>query len=229
VVALLAAVYLVDRLLRMPGRAVDAGREVAAELLDLAAAFHQGRVETAFASYATSLAASSRLQVATLRQVEVFTRTESSSVLWGKLQLPDVVVQARVPVEYVYYLDLDGAWRFELSGRRLTVHVPPLEFNSPALDVSRLEYDIRASSILRDEDAAIAALQAGLTELARRRARELREISRETARHQTERFVADWLSAAFDDAEDHEIEVIFADEPIPGRGAVFEKAVEGAR
>ncbi len=227
VAALLAGVYLIDRLLGLPGRAVDTGREIAAELRDLVSAFDRGTVETAFVSYASQLSASNKLQVAELRQVEVFTRTESSTVLWGTLKLPDVVVEARVPVEYVYTLDLADTWRFELDDRRLTVEAPRLEFNSPALDVSRLEYEVRASSILRDEDAAMRALRAALTELSRQRARDLIHLVRETARRQTEEFVGTWLGAAFDHGDDYSIDVVFAGEPMPGEGAALEKGMEG--
>lgn len=227
VVALLAGVYMIHWLLSLPGRAVETGREVAAELRDLAAAFHQGRVETAFVNYAIQLSGTNRLQVAELRQVEVYTRTESSTVLWGILELPDVVVEARVPVEYVYYLDLADNWRFELEDHRLRVRAPRLEFNSPALDVSRLGYEVRASSILRDENAAIEALQSGLTELSRERAREQIRLVRETARRQTEEFVGKWLGAAFDSGGDYTIEVIFGGEAVPGEGATLGSAGEG--
>jgi hypothetical protein len=227
VVALLAAVYVIHSLLSLPGRAVDAGREVAKDLRSLAASFRQGSVETAFVGYATRLSGSNKLQVAELRQVETYTRTESSSLLWGTLQLPDVVVEARVPVEYVYTLDLAETWLFELEGSRLRVTAPALEFNAPALDVSRLEYDVRASSILRNEDAAIVALQSGLTQLSRERARQQIGLVRETARRQTEEFVGNWLGSAFDGGEDCTVDVIFEDEPVPGEGATLGKGLDG--
>ena len=229
IATLVAGVYVIDRLIGLPGRAVATGREIAAELRDLASAFHAGSVETAFVSYASQLSASNKLQVAELRQVEVFTRTESSTVLWGALQLPDVVVEARVPVDYVYTLDLDDTWRFELEDRRLTVMAPRLEFNPPALDVSHLEYDIRASSILRDENAAVRALQAGLTELSRQRAGELTQMVRETARRQAEEFIGTWLGAVFDHGADYSIDVIFEGEPMPGEGAALDRRIEGSR
>ncbi|MCP4202181.1 MAG: hypothetical protein GY769_09620 [bacterium] len=227
VVALLAGVYFVHSLLSLPGRVVEAGREVADDLRDLAAAFHQGKVETAFVNHATELSGGNKLQVAELSQVEIYTRTESSSVLWGTLQLPDVVVEARVPVEYVYYLDLSDDWLFELEDNRLRVRAPRLEFNTPALDVSRLEYDVRAASILRDEDAAITALQSGLTQLSRERARRQIGLVRETARRQVEEFVASWLGAAFDSGEAYAIDVVFEGEPVPGEGATLRSVLEG--
>ena len=229
VVALLAGVYLIDRLLGLPGRAVETGREIARDVRDLAAAFRQGRVETDFVSYAGSLTGSNKLQVAELRQIEVFRRTESTTVLWGMLRLPDVVVEARVPVEYVYFLNLEAPWRFDLVDHKLLVHAPRLEFNAPALDVSRLEYEVRASSLLRDEDAAIAALQGGLTELSRRRARELTGLVRDTARLETAAFVSKWLASAFDDDGAYSVAVVFDGEALPGAGAGIEPGLEDPR
>lgn len=227
--AILAGIYLVRSVLAVPGQAVDAGRAVIGDLRDLAAAFREGTVKTVFVNHAARLSGSNKLAVAELEQTEIYTRTESSSLLWGALQLPDVVVEARVPVEYVYYLDLSGVWEFELDGHRLLVRAPALEFNTPALDVSKLEYQVRASSLLRDEDAAIAALQAGLTELSRERAQEQIPLVRETARRHTEEFVRNWLAGAFDSPEIHAIEVEFADRPPPGEGVTMTGGVEGGR
>ncbi len=221
IVAILAGVYAVRWVLGVPGRTVEAGREIVGDLKGLAAAFRQGTIETTFISHATRLAGGNKLIVAELDQTEIYARRESNSVLWGTLKLPEVVVEARVPVEYVYFLDLADAWEFELRDRDLRVRAPRLRFSSPALDVSRLDYEIRASSVFRDEDAAIAALQAGLTELSRQRAREHIPIVRETARRHTEVFVRNWLSGAFENAEVRRIDVVFADEPLPGEDAAL--------
>lgn len=214
--AILAGVYLARTVLSMPGRAVEAGRQVVGDLGDLAAAFREGTVETTFFNYAAKLSGGNKLIVAELSQTEIYTRTESSSVLWGTLQLPDVVVEARVPVEYTYYLDLADPWTFELRDHALRVSAPRIRAATPALDVSRLEYDVKASSLLRDEDAAIEALRGGLTMLSRQRAREHVSLVRETARRQAEEFVDNWLTAAFDMGEIHGVDVVFADEPTPG-------------
>jgi len=223
-VAILAGVYVARSVLAVPGRAVDAGQEIVGDLQDLAAAFRQGTVKTTFVNYAAQVSGGNKLLVAELSQTEIHTRTESSSVLWGALQLPDVIVEARVPVEYAYYLDLADAWEFELHDHALMVRAPQIRFNSPALDVSRLEYVVRASSLLRNEQAAIAALQAGLTELSRARAQDQIPLVRETARGHTEEFVGNWLSGAFDATDIYRIEVVFEDEPDLGAGAELERS-----
>ncbi len=198
---LFVGLFLFLSLRSLPGEAVDAGREVLADLTDLAAAFREGTTETQFVSYAAEVSGSRKLQVAELEQTEIYTRTDSTSVLWGSVALPDVVVEARVPVQYVYFVDLDKAWDFELREGELMVRVPELEANRPALDVSSLYYVVRESSVFRDETEAIEALQAGLTRLSRERAREHKSLVRETAREQIERFVAGWLANAFAGAD----------------------------
>src|SRR5438128_1577680 len=75
-------------------------------LSTLAAAFNQGTVTTSFVSYATTISNYQRLQITGLKQTEIFTRTEETSTAFGYVPLPDVVVEARAPVEYTYYLDL---------------------------------------------------------------------------------------------------------------------------
>ena len=107
------------------------------------------------------------LQFATLRQDEVFSRRDQRSLFWGQLALPDVVVEARAPVEYTYYLDFEKPWTFRLEGETLRVEAPAIEWNAPALDASALRYEVREGSVLRDEAAVLAALRASLTEATR--------------------------------------------------------------
>lgn len=224
-VALIAAIvglYVFNSLRRVPGEAVAAGRQVLTDLASVAEAFREGTVSTTFVNYASRVSGGNKLQVAELEQTEVYTRQDSSSVLWGGLQLPDVVVAATVPVAYTYYLDLEEVWEFALEEGALVVRAPELRFNRPALDVSRLRFDVRESSLLRDEDAAIEALKAGLTELSRDRAADHVSLVRETARRQTEEFVSNWISGAFGDARGFRVEVVFADEPEPAPKPRFE-------
>ncbi|MFO1499693.1 MAG: hypothetical protein U1G07_15090 [Verrucomicrobiota bacterium] len=68
--------------------------------------------------------------------MEVFTRTEEPSTAFGYVPLPDVVVEARAPVEYTYYLDLKAKWEFVLSDGVLHAYAPAIRANKPAVDVS---------------------------------------------------------------------------------------------
>jgi hypothetical protein len=210
-----AALYVFERARSLPGEAVAGLRSLAEDARSLAAAFRTGTVTTAFASYAAELQGDMKLQVATLRQVEVFERTDSAAVLWGSLQLPDVVVEARVPVEYTYTVDLSQRWSFTQEGDVVVVVAPPLTPNAPALDVSALRFHVRQGSLMRDETAVTEALRQGLTQLSRERARQSLPVVREMARRQVEEFVAVFLAQRFSEGSGRRVRVRFTDEAPP--------------
>jgi len=209
---LASGLYVFRTLVRMPGDAVRAGGKLLSELTDVAAAFQQGEIETRFVSYAATVSGTNYFQFATLDQTEVYTREDSSSVLWGRFALPDVVVAATAPVEYTYYLDFEEPWRFEVEGDRLTVYTPEIRFNRPSIDASAIHFDVRASSVFRDESLAIVELKKELTTLSEARASEHIPLVREIGRRKTEEFVETWLTAQFGDGEDYRIEIVFPDE-----------------
>ena len=210
--------YVFHKVSQAPGAALEGGRQVLTDLRKVAEAFRTSTVTTSFLSYATRVSGVSRLQFAELQQVEVFERTDEASIFWGQLDLPDLVVEARAPVTTTYYLDLDAEWEMRLTGDRIEVVAPEIRFNEPAVDASRIEYRVRAGSILRDSETAIERLRQGITWMARRRARENIPLVRETGRRQTERFVATWLATRFEDGGDYTVRVRFRDEePEPQR------------
>jgi hypothetical protein len=201
--------------------AIDSGKEILDDIESIARAFRTGTIHTSFTSHATQVTGNSYLQFATLDEIEIFERTDSASALWGQLQLPDVVVRATAPVQYTYYLDLDRPWRFELvDDQRILVFAPAIRFNQPSIDVSRLDYEIRADSLLRDETKAVAALKQGLARMARQRAGDNVGLVREIGRRKTEEFVENWLFRDFGEtARRYHVEVVFEDEaatPLPG-------------
>ena len=207
-----ASLYVFRTLASAPRAAVEEGRRVLEDLSRVAAAFKSGTVQTLFISYATEAAGVNRLQVAELKQMELFEQTDEATVLWGQLELPALVVRARAPVEYAYYVDLEGRWDFRLEGQRIRVFAPELEFTRPAVDVSRLEYEVAEDSLLRDEEGALERLREGITEMSYRRAADNLPLIRELARRETEEFVARWLAARFMDGEEFTVEVFFPGE-----------------
>jgi hypothetical protein len=214
VVALLVGggLWVFESLRRLPADAVAGSKKLARDLVEVAAAFRQGRIEISFTSYATSVTGSSYLQFASLRQTEIYTRQDEASLLWGTLDLPEVVVSATAPVEYTYYLDLDESWEFRLDGSRLLVLAPAIRFNQPAIDASEIRYEVRASSLLRDEDAALEQLKRGLSVMSERRAEDHIVLVREVGRSKVREFVERWLAGSFGDADDYRVIVRFADE-----------------
>jgi hypothetical protein len=215
VVAIVAGVafYLVKRTADLPGDVAEEGRKVLKGLESIAAAFQTGTVTNTFTSYATEVSGSSFFQFATLKQVEVFERRDTSTLLWGQLALPDVVVEARAPVEYTYYLDLHKPWSLHLEKGIVQVTAPRIEWNTPALDASALRFHVREGSVFRDESLAAENLRAGLTEMAKRKAQQNVALVREVGRRKTEEFVETWLVRGFSDGGSYRARVVFADEP----------------
>jgi hypothetical protein len=211
--------YMFYRVQRLPGEILEGGRSVAAELRSVAGAFKTGTITTTFVSYATEMSGSQHLQFATLKEMEVFERTDRAQILWGQLELPEVVVRAEAPVEYTYYLDLQERWDFLLEGHTVRVQAPPIRFNAPAIDVSRLRYDVESGSVFRDEALALENLKRGLGELSRARASENVALVRELGRKKTAEFLRTWLLSRYDDAASYQIEVAFADEAPAAQGA----------
>jgi hypothetical protein len=208
----LGAGYALRRVTSLPGEMAEQGKGILRDLKSVAEGFRTGTVTTSFASYATEVSGTTFLQFATLRQVEVFERKDASSLLWGQLALPEVVVEARAPVEYTYYLDLNQAWTLKLEGDTILVAAPRIEFNTPALDPSALRFEVREGSVFRDEAAVVEQLRRGLSDLAKLRARQHVVLVRETGRRRTEQFVETWLGRAFSDGARHRARVTFPDE-----------------
>lgn len=188
------------------------GSAVIETVRSVAEAFRTGTVETTLRSYATEVRGVSRFQFAELRQFEAFERTDTSSLAWGTIPLPDVVVEARGQVVYTYALDLQKRWDLRLYDRGVDVVAPAPEFGVPALDPSTLTFEIKRGSVLRNEAAVRDALQAGLSGLLQQRAREHLPLVREAGRKVTAEFVRNFLLARYDDAAGLMVRVRFADE-----------------
>jgi hypothetical protein len=179
----------------------------------VAEAFQTGKIETSFRSYATELRGVSRFEFAELRQLESFERTDSASIGWGTIPLPDVVVEARGQVVYTYVLDFKKRWDLKLNGQRVEVTAPAPEFSTPALDPSTLRFEVKHGSVLRNEESVRATLQDGLSDLLDQRAREHLPLVRENGRKTTEDFVRNFLMSSYDDAAGMTVHIRFADEP----------------
>lgn len=207
------AVYVFRSARSLPLDVVESGRNALRELGEVAAAFRSGTVTTTFRGEAARLRGTTRLQFAELRQLEVFERRDAESLLWGTLALPDVVVEARAPITYTYFVDLDKDWHFRLEGREVRVAAPPVEWNAPSVDVSALRYEVREGSVFRSEQVVEDRLRSELTALATMRARQHLPLVREAGRRKVETFVETWLVQRFSDGRGYRARVRFADEP----------------
>ena len=211
-----SGVLVVRMLQDMPGAALDKGAELVktlgGEAAKVARAFSEQTVREEFISHAAELAGTSRFQFATLREGEIFQRAESGSTAWGLIALPKVVVEARAPVEYSYYLDFAGPWEFTRAGQVLTVFPPAIAANPPALDVSALQFYTLEGSIWRNDGAVRERLKDTLTGALRKRADKNSGLVRETGRQRLAEFVEKWLAEKFSDGRDLRVKVVFPDE-----------------
>lgn len=219
--ALLSAtgMWFFNRLTGAPGAVVDKGltlaKEIGGQAATVAQAFREGTLRQAFFSHAAEISGTTHLQVATLKQNETFQREEAGSAAWGLVPVPKVVVQAQAPVEYSYYLDLAAPWEFRQQDKTILVLAPPLQPNTPALDVSALTFYTLEGSIWRDEGAVRERLRKSLTSSLQKRASNGTTLAREVARRQVAEFVERWLGEKFGDARDYQVRVVFPDEAPP--------------
>lgn len=219
-----SGIYVFKSCRDLPGDTLDhAGKlaqTIGQQARDVASAFKQGTITTTFTSYATTLSGSQYLQFATLSQRETFTRTDQSTVLFGYIPLPDLIVEASAPVTYTYYLDLNAPWEFVLRDGVIWVTAPEIKFNKPALDVSRITYEVKKDSHIRNTAEAMENLRSSMTWMCYQKARSNVELVRETGRKQTESFVENWLSKSFADGKKYPVKVRFRNEKLPGDSAL---------
>jgi hypothetical protein len=211
------AAVLVRSCRNLPGEAIDKTGKVIEKagkaLADVASAFNQGRITTEFISYATTVSNQHYLQFATLRQTEIFTRTEEATTAFGYVPLPEIVVEARAPVDYTYYLDLNARWDVLLKDGVVYVFAPPIRFNKPAVDASAITYEVKKGYLKTAE--AQENLKKSITSLAVLRARENIPLIRENGRRQTAEFVERWLMKSFTDGRQYPVKIFFPGEKPP--------------
>jgi hypothetical protein len=194
------------------GRAIEKAGNALATVV---AAFNSGKVTTEFISYASTIHPTQRLQFSTLKQTEIFTRRDESTTAFGYITLPEIIVEARAPVEYTYYLDLNAAWKLVLQEGTIHVLAPRIRFNQPSIDVSAMTYEVRKGSVFRNTAESLEGLKQSISQLSRLKARENINLVRETGRRQTQEFVEKWLAREFSDGKTYPVKVFFDGEQLP--------------
>ena len=226
VIALNAALFL-KTCRELPGDVVDKTGKVIEKtgtaLATVAAAFNRGTITTSFVSTATTLSNHQHLQFATLKQTEIFTHHEEKSTAFGYVPLPDVVVEARAPVEYTYYVDLKAKWEMTLKDNTIHVFTPPIRANKPAVDASTITYEVKKGYLKTDE--AQENLKRSITSLVTLRAKDNVPLVRETARKEIAEFVDNWLARSFTDGKNYHVKVYFPGEK-PPEGVIIEPRKE---
>ena len=211
----------------LPGDVVDKTGKVIEKtgtaLATVAAAFNRGTITTSFVSTATTLSNHQHLQFATLKQTEIFTHHEEKSTAFGYVPLPDVVVEARAPVEYTYYVDLKGKWEMTLKDNTIHVFTPPIRANKPAVDASTITYEVKKGYLKTEE--AQENLKRSITSLVTLRAKDNVPLVRETGRKEIGEFVETWLARSFTDGKNYHVKVYFPGEK-PPEGVTIESRKE---
>lgn len=207
-----AGIYVFKACIELPGKVAvksgQAAREFGKAIADVASAFRRGTIVTSFESYATTITNHQYLQFATLKQMEIFTETDVQSL--GLVEF-EGVVEARAPVEYTYYVDLNGKWEFALKDNVILVSAPPIRPNKPAVDVSKLTYEIKKYRPFLSA-AAEKRLKQNLTGLISLRAKENIPLVKENGRKQIAEFVEHWLAKSFTDGKVYAVKVYFPEE-----------------
>jgi hypothetical protein len=189
-------------------------RQIRTLPVDLVKAFQQGTITTRFISYATQVRGVRNLEIAKSREVQIFTEKDERYIAWGLIPLRDVEVEFRCPVETVYYVDLKGTWHMTLQDRKITVLAPPIEFNTPSILFSEVEYHtLKGEWLAPFRSKAVAEnLKQKISALVKLRAREIIPNVTGTARREVEGFMRAWLAHDFPQKGQYEIEVRFEGE-----------------
>lgn len=174
------------------------------------------RLTQSFSTYITGVKGMKRLQLVEVNAIESIERTSEFRLFWDVLRFPDVVVEARVPVRYLYYVDFDEALSIETEEERIQVFAPPLRAGMPAADVSGIQYQVTKGSLFRNSSVAVEELRKSITPWLNQSAEQNRELVRAEARRELEGFVRSWLSAS-GLSTDQEIQIHFADDPEAAR------------
>jgi hypothetical protein len=184
-VIMFGLIFLVVYLIEKSGKTIK----------ELSESFETGKIETEFRDYVTEVKGLHRLQVASLKTVDIFTKVDSKSILWNLIDLPDVKVEIKLPVEYTYYLDLNDKWDFQIddSNSTIKVYAPLIKPGTPAVDISGMNVTVQEGSILRDTDEVKEKLISELTERLQNLSFKKIEWIREAARKETIAFVNNWF------------------------------------
>ncbi len=134
-------------------------------LKNIAQSFSSGKVVNEFYDYITKIEGMNRLQVASLHSVDTFSKSDSKKIIWDLIDLPDVVIEIRVPVEYTYFVDLKKKWEFkwEENEQSIIAISPRIECGTPAADISKMKIIEREGSFLRDVESVREKLQSEMS------------------------------------------------------------------
>lgn len=169
-----------------------------------------GDLSAAFTSYISGVRGVQRIQLLEVSSVELIERTSEFRLFWDLIKLPDVVVQARVPVRYIYYVDLAEPFQVSKTSTGFLVHAPALKPGRPAPDVSGIAYEVKQGSLFRNPQVTMERLRKSITPLLEENATRNIPLVREQARMELQKLVEKWMKD--ENGQSVTVEVRFADE-----------------
>lgn len=149
-----------------------------------------------FTSYVHEARGLQRVELYETRSVEIIERTSKYSLFWDFLKFPDLVVLARVPVRYSYYVDLTEPFEISLRDGRTIVNAPALRAGLPTADVSGISYEVKSGSLFRNSFNAFEELRKTITPLLQENAERQLPSAFEPARKQLMELLKNWCSAS---------------------------------
>lgn len=149
-------------------------------------------MKTSFTSYVTGSRGLQRVELFEAEAVEVIERSSQYSVFWNLLKLPEMVVLARVPVRYGYYVDLTEPFEmFEEQGR-FVIQAPPLRASVPAPNISGISYEVKSGGLFRNEHQAFEELRKTITPMLKENAERQLPMIRDQARLKLKAMLLAW-------------------------------------
>ena len=223
---MITAAYMAYRLsLDKAGRAAGAITEtagaVAERVSEVAQDFLTGDVTEHFVAAIPEIegAGVGRLELASARTVETFTRTDERRVLWDLVSLGTSVSEIRVPVTYRYHLRLDADWQVEIENGVVVVRAPHLRPTLPAaIHTDRMEKRVDDGWLRFDGADQLTELERTITPRLTAYASDSRHLDlvRDEARRTVAAFVRGWLLREDQWGGDgvRAIKVLFGDEDL---------------
>lgn len=158
----------------------------------------QENLRVSFTSYMTKMRGFKRIQLAEVSSIEIIERTSEYAIFWNTVKLPDVVVQARIPVRYIYYIDLEEPFDITLAGNELLVKAPKLRAATPAPDISAMNYEVKKGSLFRNTGTALEELRKSITPMLNESAETTRQLVGGEAKKQLEELIRTWMLQSSD-------------------------------
>ena len=197
----------------------DTVKGIGEAAVTIAENFQQAKITETFMESLPEVkdAGEGRLEVATMKNVKTFKRTDKLTILWDTVSLGTTVTEIKVPATYRYHIRLSEPWKLEVREQNCIVIAPTLRATTPvAIHTHEMEKRSDEGWARYNADEQLTALEKSLTPRLNGYARSEEHLGvvREHARKTVAEFVRQWLMKQDHWREDRfrTIHIIFADE-----------------